>query len=58
MSTTRLHVLLTFTHGDDHSVEQTGGSVNANLYGNKFFLKGPWRDIAPRAGQCPSPGIT
>jgi hypothetical protein len=37
MPSKRLRVLLTFTHEDDHLVEQRGGSVIVNLYGNKFF---------------------
>jgi hypothetical protein len=41
MPSKRLRVLLTFTHGDDHLVEQLGGSVIANLFGNKFFLTPP-----------------
>ena len=41
MPSKRLRVLLTFTRGDDHQVEQLGGSVNANLYGNKWFTAPP-----------------
>jgi hypothetical protein len=41
MPSKRLRVLLTFTHEDDHQVEQLGGSVIANLYGNKWFPAPP-----------------
>ena len=41
MPSKRLRVLLTFTRGDDHLVEQLGGSVILNLFGNKFFPAPP-----------------
>jgi len=41
MPSKRLRVLLTFTRGDDHVVEQLGGSVIANLYPNKFLTAPP-----------------
>jgi hypothetical protein len=41
MPSKRLRVLLTFTRGDDRLVEQLGGSVIANLFGNKFFPAPP-----------------
>ena len=41
MPSKRLRVLLTFTLENDHQVEQLGGSVIANLYGNKWFPAPP-----------------
>ena len=41
MPSKRLRVLLTFTRGGDHLVEQLGGSVIANLFGSKFFPAPP-----------------
>ena len=41
MPSKRLRVLLTFTLENDHQVEQLGGSVIANLFGNKFFAAPP-----------------
>jgi hypothetical protein len=36
-----LRVRLALTHGDNHQVEQLGGTVIAYLYGNKFFPAPP-----------------
>jgi Fibronectin type III domain len=41
MPAKRLRVLMTFTRGDDHQVEQLGGSVDANLYSNKNYQAPP-----------------
>ena len=41
MPSKRLRVLLTFTRGNDHQVEQLGGSVVANFFGNKSFAAPP-----------------